>query len=331
MSSFRRQVIPDATLHESFTEFWGVVESRLKGALCAGLVRRGVLAAVVVLVLGACGSGDLASSTSSASAPTTSTTLEQIETEASPTDPSTSQTATSETPESWDLVVFGDSFAALTGWPAQYADLVAAEFGVEVSVDGDACWGGCAALDRIRASEELRGLIGEAEVVVVQAQPGGFVSAAWRSYSLGDCGGEDGFACFRKAEDDFRIHVEELLDEVTGASQPGAIVRAMRATGTWVIDYYNPGLSDTDPDRFDAFLENTLILSTHVAEAAADRCILALDVNAIMSGTDYRQPLNPDYSNDGSHPSKEGSRVIAEALHDLGYEPRVASCDMPGP
>jgi hypothetical protein len=208
--------------------------------------------------------------------------------------------------------------------------MVAAEFGVEVSVDGDVCWGGCAALDRIRASEELRDLIADAEVVVVQPQPGRFVSAAWRSYSLGDCGGEDGFECFRRAEEEFRVQVEELLDEVVTASRPGTIVRAMRATGTWVIDLYNPGLSDTDPDLFDAFLENVLSLSNHVAEAAADRCILALDVNAIMSGPDYRQPLHPDYSNDGSHPSEEGSRVIAEALRDLGFQSAAGRCDMPG-
>lgn len=229
--------------------------------------------------------------------------------------------------ESWELVVFGDSFASATGWPTQFADLIATEFGVEVLVDGDVCFGGCTALTRIRASERLQGLVAAAEVIVVQPQPGRVVAPLWRTYLDGDCGGSDGRECFRRAEDDFRIYVEELFDEVIELGHEAATIRATRATGTWAIDSFHRGLRDADPETFDLFLENMLALSNHVAEAAAERCILAVDVNAIMSGPDYRQPVDPDYSRDGLHPSTEASRVIAESLGRLGYRPTAGSCD----
>jgi hypothetical protein len=248
-----------------------------------------------------------------------------------PTPPSTTSTTTVAaitTPEAeaWDLVVLGDSFANTLGWPTQLADLIASDFGVATSVDGDVCFGGCTSLTRIRSSETLQDLIADAEVIVLQPQPGRVITPLRRSYFDGECGGTDGLECFRQAEDEFRGYVEELFDEVIALSQPGAIIRTTQATGTWAIDAFHRGLRDTDPDTFDAFLENMLDLSEHIAEAAADRCILVVDVNAIMSGADYRQPVNPNYSDHGSHPSQEGSRIIAEALHDLGYEATVGGC-----
>ena len=69
-----------------------------------------------------------------------------------------------------------------------------------------------------------------------------------------------------------------------------------------------------------------VILGDQVSEAAADRCILVVDINALFTGPDYRQPIKAEYSNDGSHPSQEGSRVIAESLHGLGYEPTMGGC-----
>jgi DNA-directed RNA polymerase specialized sigma24 family protein len=53
MSSFSRQVIPDNTLRESFTEFVADVEPRLKRALCVGLgIERGVEATADALAYG---------------------------------------------------------------------------------------------------------------------------------------------------------------------------------------------------------------------------------------------------------------------------------------
>lgn len=283
-------------------------------------------AAIALLALSlfatACGSPDPAGT--DVPAPSASAMTATSEPVTSTIMPTTSTTEA--TPESWDLIVFGDSFAAKRGWPAQFAAMAAAELGVTVSVDGNVCFGGCTALTGIRNSEATQDLIAEAEIIVIQPQPGRVVAPLWRSYSLGDCGGGDGLACFRDAEAGFREYVEELFDEVIALSEPGTIIRAAQATGTWALDSFHPGLRDTAPDQFDAFLDNMLILSAHIAQAAADRCILVVDVNAIMSGPDYRQPVDPDYSDDGSHPSEEGSRVIAEALRSLGYQGTAGSC-----
>ncbi len=266
---------------------------------------------VVGLVAAACGS------TERPAAPTTT---------APNTTAATSTTATTAVAERWTVVALGDSFANLYGWPTQLAGMVSEELGVEVDVDGDVCFGGCSSLDRIRASAGLRDKLAAADVVVLQPQPGRVVAPLWRSYFDGDCGGADGFACFRDAESAFRTYVGELLDEVLALAQPGATVRAVRATGTWAIESFNPGLRDTDPQAFDRFLENMLILSDHIADAAAERCIAVVDVNAIMSGPSYRDPVNPVFSNDGRHPSPEGSRVIAASIYALGFDSTPVDC-----
>ncbi len=171
----------------------------------------------------------------------------------------------------------------------------------------------------------VQDLIGKAEVIVLQPQLGRVVTPQWSSHFDGDCGGSDGLECFRKAEAEFRTYVEEFFDEVFALSQSGVMIRAT-IVGSWAVDAFHPGLRDTDPATFETLLENILILGDQVSEAAADRGILVVDVNALFTGPDYRQPIKAEYSNGGSHPSQEGSRVIAESLHRLGYEPTMGGC-----
>jgi hypothetical protein len=270
------------------------------------------------VVAAACGSGDASPNTTDQSRPATVT---------STSFQSARETTTTTAVPLWELTALGDSFAWLTGWPTQYADMASVEFGVEVSVNGDVCLGGCTpdSLTRIRGSADLQSLITNAEIIILQPQLGRVVVPQWTSYFAGDCGGEDGLECFRQAEAEFHIYVEEFFDEVIALSQPGAVIRTT-AAGSWAIDAFHPGLRDIDPETFEVLLENILILGDQVAEAAANRCILTVDVSALFSGPDYRQPIKPEYSNDGSHPSEEGSRVIAESLHGLGYEPTMGGC-----
>jgi len=281
------------------------------------------------LVVISCGGNDTSPSTdikTTAETSSETTAAEEVTTTLNPARQPATSTVSDAAREHWEVVVFGDSFASKSGWPAQFAEIVAVEFGVAVSVGGDVCFGGCTALEKIRRSDALQSEIAAAEFIAIQPQPGRVVAPLWRSYSSGDCGGDDGLTCFRQAESDFLLYVEELFDELIMLSEPGTVIRAMLATGTWAIDSFHPGLRETAPDQFDAFLENMLVLSDHIAQAAAHRCILVVDVNAIMSGPDYRQPVTAAYSNDGSHPSVEGSRVIAEALGSLGYQGTVGSC-----
>ncbi len=258
------------------------------------------------LVAAACGTGDVGADTPE---PTESTV-------AATTMASTTGVDTIEEP--WDLFVLGDSFTAKSGWPEQLAELASKEVGVDLAVSGKACFGGCTSLREIQASEILRSQIEEAEIVVLQPQPGRVVLPMWDSYFSDECGGTDGRECMRRALTEFREYVEDLFDEVIALSEPGTIIRATQ-TGTWGVDAFHPDLRDTDPETFEELLGFLVAFGKHIAEAAAERCIPVLDVNALLTGSDYHERINPEYSNDGKHPSQEGSRVIAESLHDLGY------------
>lgn len=213
----------------------------------------------------------------------------------------------------WTVVAMGDSVASLSGWPTQLAALIESDAGVEVVVDGFSCLGGCSTLERLEAPD-LQELVGTAEVVIVQPQPGRVVSPVWRDYFADTCGGDDGLECFRVALDDFELYTAELFDTVADLAGPETVVMAIM-TSTWGVDAFYPELRDTDPDAFEDLLGLLIEIGRIARDAAEMRCFAVVDVNALFTGPDYHQLIDPTYTNDGRHPSEEGSRVIAEALH----------------
>ena len=290
-------------------------------------MRTGFLWIALALVAAACGGGaagvgDDQTPASTTGPPTTISTSVAL---SASTTTTTTTTTTSLPPGPALLLAFGDSFASRHGWPTQYAALAGAELGTEVQVGGAVCSLACTDLIRVLERPESRSLLAEADIVVVQPRPGRVFSVPFNSYLDGTCGGEDGQECIRATLEDFRLYVHDLLDAATATTGDHAVIRTAPA-GIWAIDHFYPDLREGDPDTFVVFVAAMAEYIRLVEVESDGRCILMVDPSALFNGEDYLRRADPVLLRDGAHPSDEGSRVIAEHLHSLGYEPTAQSC-----
>lgn len=286
---------------------------------------RGLLVVVTVLAVACGGTADTGGGATpqESTTITTATTTTTSTTTAPSTTSSTSTTTTP--PEPALLLAFGDSFAARAGWPTQYAALAGEALGREVQVGGAVCSLGCFDMMRVLEREDTRALVADADIIVVQPRPGRVFAMPFDSYLEGTCGGEDGQDCIRTTLEDFRLYVHDLLDAATATAREDAVIRTAPA-GTWAIDHFYPGVREGDPETFAIFVSAMAEYIRLVEVESAGRCILMTDPSALFNGEDYLQRADPALLRDGAHPSEDGSRVIAEDLHALGYEPTAQSC-----
>lgn len=295
-------------------------------------MRTGVLWIALALVAAACGGGAAGvgddQTPAAMTGPPTSISTTVALPASTTTMTSTSTTTTTTTtlpPEPALLLAFGDSFAARGGWPTQYAALAGEALGREVQVGGAVCSLGCFDMIRVLERADTRALVSDADIIVVQPRPGRVFAKPFDAYLDGTCGGEDGQDCIRTTLEDFRLYVHDLLDAATATAREDAVIRTAPA-GTWAIDHFYPGVREGDPETFAIFVSAMAEYIRLVDVESEGRCILMADPSALFNGEGYMQRADPALLRDGAHPSDEGSRVIAEALHSLGYEPTAQSC-----
>ena len=240
----------------------------------------------------------------------------------------------------WDVLSIGDAFARSDGWPRLVAQSIAADLGIEVAASSRTCLGDCGStlgpLARIRADENVQADIRDAEVILVQPQPGWVVAPTLGAYFAGECGGSDNRDCLRQAVLDYRANTGELLDELHALSGRETIIRVV-PTDAHVIRHWNPSsgprgdidptfeLSEADPDSFAVVIDWFKALMDAGLQAAADRCIPAWDANAYFSGADYRSAPSTQFF-DGFSLTPRGERIVASSVVDLGYRPLLADC-----
>lgn len=218
--------------------------------------------------------------------------------------------------EPWDLVGIGDSFIGWSTVAEQYAELLGEHLGVEINV-AKIVNPTMNRLEYLRTHDAAQDLLADAEIVVVQPQPGPPSLAAWGPYFAGECGGADDQECFRTALADFDLYIGELFDELIAATRDDTVIMAT-LVGAWGVAAFNPGIAEDDPDAYRILVNHVINLQQLAAAAAADRGIATVDVSLAFHGPDYHQPAAEAYLlPDRTHPSDEGSRVVAELLHGL--------------
>lgn len=218
--------------------------------------------------------------------------------------------------EAWKLVAIGDSFIGWTTIAEQYAELLEDDLGVEISVD-KIVNSTSNRLEHMRTDVASRELLADAQIVVVEPQPGPPASAAWVPYLAGECGGADDRECFRAAQADFALYVGDLFDELVALAPEDATIVAP-IVGTWGVDAYNPDLRDDSPATHRLFVEHMATLQKIAAAAAVGRGIGWVDVSRAFSGPVYERVVDERYFEaDRTHLTDEGSRIVAELLHGL--------------
>jgi hypothetical protein len=288
------------------------------GGPCARAAIRPVTLTGFVLgfFLGACGTsaGEATPSVSvDTPAPTTATTAAA----AVATEP-----ATSPPPSPLTVVAIGDSFVASSSWPKLYASEVESTLGRPTELDVSlARAGGGPRLPAVRDSDRARSKISEADILIIQPQPGFAASPPMRAYLDGTCGGDHNTDCFTTAAADYRTYLEEYLDLIASLTGDETPIRVI-TTGTWGMDAFHPRLRAEDPAKLDDLIGLVDMLMAVVESEAEERSIPVIDVNTAFNGPDHRQLAPDDYLIvDRLHLADAGSAVVVQLLVEAGFAP----------
>lgn len=217
------------------------------------------------------------------------------------------------------LVVLGDSFAGWSTWPEMYADLMSVALGVDVVADKTVTGTGVPRLDFLEQNDWARETVGAADVVVVQPQAGFAARPMFEELLMGGCesGHEDCFAPHLAA---YRSYVEDYFDLLLELIGETAMVRIVSAA-SWAPDGFYTSQIEDDPDLRPILIGGVIAMMDEVRAAATARGLVFVDVNAAFNGPDYLDVAPDEYlKSDRLHLSEAGSLVVADLLHDVGYE-----------
>jgi hypothetical protein len=219
----------------------------------------------------------------------------------------------------WDVVFLGHSFVAHVAEP--YAEHVAEANDVEVVLHNE--WRpnlSVMSLSEVLADDlETFGwvdLVRDAEVVVYHANPYGLIpdgqvehcGTGGGAIKESDCDGE--WDEYREALERIAVDIKRLRD-----GQP-TIIRT--------IQIYSPGVGKWEEA---GVYDECMACDTYARDAekaAADaQGVLIASAWDEFNGPDHTEdPTEKGYiAGDGYHPSAEGAQVMADLLHELGYEP----------
>ena len=220
----------------------------------------------------------------------------------------------------WDLVGIGDSFIGWSTLTEQYGEMLSGDLGIDIEVHKIA-GSTTNRLEYLRTTQSAQALLADAEIVVVEPQPGPATAPGMTAYEAGTCGGTDNQECFRQAQADFEVYVAALFDELIALTPDDATIMAT-LVAAWGPAAYRPGIEEDDPERHRVFVDHVIALQEISAAAAFERGIPTVDVSLAFNGPDYYQPAPDTYLlPDRAHLTEAGSRVVAELLFALSASP----------
>jgi len=235
----------------------------------------------------------------------------------------------------WDYVVFGDS--TTWGFPAYYASYMEMDLGVKVTIHNQAANAQSIfdILRILRKDESLRKLVSEAEVVTLTGNPRlspGDTTESLVSYiewkeqpSWGkDCGiDEESYLlpsdCSPETFESYIENIKAIIEEILS-------LRNGMSTIIRVMDYYMPIYSEWKNHGIEkectCCWEN---LNHAIHQAAAVYNVPVARVYDAFNGLNHDEdPRDKGYiGDDGEHTTEVGQKVIADLMHELGYDPIV--------
>jgi len=222
------------------------------------------------------------------------------------------------------LVSFGDSLISFTSTLLDtYAAFLEEEFGVPVEVRDHSVWGSSPTqLLSALGSEDVQADLMEADVVLLEiplgdTNPAFPTATGWHGMDPADCGGNDNQQCLRDYVTQNKEDVEMILWLLTGVRDDGSepLIR--------ILDVYmlhtEDSLASGTLHILNPYLQET---QEYLEEAAAKYGIPVAQVYDEFMGPDGTDdPQDRDLVlSDQRHPTKAGAQLIAEMLHDLGYD-----------
>lgn len=236
--------------------------------------------------------------------------------QATPTEQSSPTVSPSETSEptstttieqvvEWNFVALGDSRTRGASWVDTWIEYIEADLGVKVKLNNWAFYGQPSEdiLAALGDNENVREDIREAEIITI------FTT---------DKTGQDIFISNKFVEvcpsDTYRVLLEDIISEIS-------LLRAGNETIVRVFDHYNhPGLSG-GPEDIGAKAKCVDVYNEIIHSVAEEFVIPVVPVFEAFNGPDGNDnPADKGYlQRDGIHASETGNQVIADLLHDMGY------------
>jgi len=240
---------------------------------------------------------------------------------------SSSLTAPSDSDESLQLVLYGDSILTFPephrGAIDAYTDMLEEDFGVPVYVDRPMSVYGLPSrvVDNLM-SEGAQSKLAKADIVIIESPLSGiafFVGTALGQVSLDMapiCEGDDQQQCMKDLLAEYKDSVEEMFSLLTEAVDPSEML--IRA-----VDGYQPFVADQlAADTLQVTNPYWQEAQEFFAETAARYGIPTARVFDEFMGPDGTDDPNDRglIAPDKAHPSEAGAILIAELIYDLGYD-----------
>jgi lysophospholipase L1-like esterase len=229
----------------------------------------------------------------------------------------------------WDYVALGDSVPYGVGDVAGksfvpiYAHFIEEDTGASVRVHNLANAGGTARdlLGQLNDDPKVRRAVKGAEILIISIG-GNDLESHLGDYASNRCGGPDNQTCFRAAVAAFEPTWAAILAEVLRLREKNSIIR--------VTNDYNPfpgnvrAAANLGKGITDAFTHYLRQLNQQRCSSAEHVGILCADVAKAFNGAETNESAFAKGligTDEFSHPSAKGHRLIAQLLRGLGYRP----------
>ncbi len=219
--------------------------------------------------------------------------------------------------ETWDLITMGHSFLARSSIAEQYAAFITEDMGIEVTLHRLAVNGQEPEklLANLRANEELRQLVRDAEAIVFDFS-GGWGNSPELKYMLGICEGDDNQQCLHEALEQAKTDWTEMADIIEELTAGRTVLIHVFTFGSWIHDgYYKDRVSAEDRAVMYGYL------AAFQEFQRADALARGMYAHHVFPSEAGEPPPAAYFQPDGLHISDEGSLVIANMLRGVGYQP----------
>lgn len=218
----------------------------------------------------------------------------------------------------WDYVVLGDSIT--TGYPEMYKALIEEDYDGEVTITiKDRHVGGQTSsqlLQNLKTNEQLREDIRNAELITIEIPWAGCRGALALSLSSTSCGGEDEQDCLRNCLATYESDTTAIYAELVSLCSPSE--ELIRAHDVYLFHTSTA----QEVGAFDVISSYWLQGNAHVHATAENYGIPVANIYEAFMGEDGMQAPEENglVMSDKIHTTFEGQHLIAELLHQLGYE-----------
>jgi hypothetical protein len=224
--------------------------------------------------------------------------------------------------ETWDYLVMGVmSRAQMSDIPEQFAAHIEEEMGVTVVIHEQERWEPYEILENLRANEELRALVRNAEIITFDFNIE-FLNAPGGLFSGMVCGGDDNQDCMREALAEEKENFTAIMDLLSDLRAGKPVILRVFITDDHYYQWEMPGAGVlVSPKEAEVSKVYYHEFQRFVEEEGQRRGVVIVRA---LPDPHFRESNPPSKWLDGlGHYTEQGSRIITDELIGHGLEFQV--------